>query len=135
MSVGTVSNKSNILWQQEQMTKKSNQSISTGDEFSKILQNMREYKPANFDDTIQVDDKTTVTTQVLSDGSTLTTVRKDGKIISQSKTPATHPENNPTVISTRTVKGTKQEDAGQTSSMVNPSSVITDETDNNSTIE
>lgn len=135
MSVGTVSNKSNILWQQEQMSKKSSQSISTGDEFSKLLQNMREYKPANFDDNIQVDDKTTVTTQVLSDGSTLTTVRKDGKIISQSKTPATHPEKNPTVVSTRTVKGTKQEDDGQTSSMLNSSSAITDETDNNSTIE
>jgi len=113
-------NNSNILLQQTQDKKKSNKGVPVSDEFSKILQNMREYKPANYDDAIQVDDKTTVTTQVLSDGSTLTTVRKEGKIISQSKTPATHPEKNPTVISTETVKGLKQEDDVQPQAMVSP---------------
>ncbi|ORU00092.1 hypothetical protein D081_1186 [Anaerovibrio sp. JC8] len=92
MKINNDLNNSNILLQQTQDKKKSNKGVPVSDEFSKILQNMREYKPANYDDAIQVDDKTTVTTQVLSDGSTLTTVRKEGKIISQSKTPATHPE-------------------------------------------
>ena len=110
----------NVLWQQAQDKKKSNKGIPVSDDFSRILQNMREYKPANYDDTIKVDDKTTVTTQVLSDGSTLTTVRKEGKIISQSKTPATHPEKNPTVISTETIKGLKQEDEEQSQAMTNP---------------
>lgn len=120
MKINNDLNNSNILLQQTQDKKKSNKGVPVSDEFSKILQNMREYKPANYDDAIQVDDKTTVTTQVLSDGSTLTTVRKEGKIISQSKTPATHPEKNPTVISTETVKGLKQEDDVQPQAMVSP---------------
>lgn len=120
MKVNNELGNSNVLWQQAQGKNKSNKEMPVGDDFSKILQNMREYKPANYDDSIKVDDKTTVTTQVLSDGSTLTTVRKDGKIISQSKTPATRSEKNPTVISTETIKGLKQEDEGQPQSTVNP---------------
>ncbi|WP_407400785.1 hypothetical protein [Anaerovibrio sp.] len=120
MKMDSVQNNSNVLWQQAQEKKKSNKGVPVSDEFSKMLQNMREYKPANYDDSIKVDDKTTVTTQVLSDGSTLTTVRKEGKIISQSKTPATHPEKNPTVISTETVKGLKQEDEEQSQNVVSP---------------
>lgn len=109
-----------VLWQQVQDKKKSDKGVPVSDDFSRILQNMREYKPANYDDTIKVDDKTTVTTQVLSDGSTLTTVRKEGQIISQSKTPATSPEKNPTVVSTETIKGLKQEDDEQPQAMTNP---------------
>lgn len=109
-----------VLWQQVQDKKKSDKGVPVSDDFSRILQNMREYKPANYDDTIKVDDKTTVTTQVLSDGSTLTTVRKEGQIISQSKTPATRPEKNPTVVSTETIKGLKQEDDEQPQAMTNP---------------
>lgn len=120
MKMDSVLNNSNVLWQQAQEKKKSNKGVPVSDEFSKMLQNMREYKPANYDDSIKVDDKTTVTTQVLSDGSTLTTVRKEGKIISQSKTPATHPEKNPTVLSTETVKGLKQEDEEQSQNVVSP---------------
>ena len=126
MKADSIQNNSNILLQQTQDKKKSNKGVPVSDEFSKILQNMREYKPANYDDAMQVDDKTTVTTQVLSDGSTLTTVRKEGKIISQSKTPATRSEENPTVISTKTVKGTKQEDDGQSQAMVSPDIISKD---------
>ena len=120
MKINNELGNNNVLWQQAQDKKKSNKGIPVSDDFSRILQNMREYKPANYDDTIKVDDKTTVTTQVLSDGSTLTTVRKEGKIISQSKTPATRPEKNPTVISTETIKGLKQEDEEQLQAMTNP---------------
>lgn len=120
MKINNELGNNNVLWQQAQDKKKSNTGMSVSDDFSRILQNMREYKPANYDDTIKVDDKTTVTTQVLSDGSTLTTVRKEGKIISQSKTPATRPEKNPTVISTETIKGLKQEDEEQSQTMVTP---------------
>lgn len=120
MKADSIQNNSNVLLQQAQDKKKSSKGVPVSDEFSKILQNMREYKPANYDDSIKVDDKTTVTTQVLSDGSTLTTVRKEGKIISQSKTPATRPEENPTVISTRNVKGLKQEGEEQPQAMVSP---------------
>lgn len=120
MKINNELGNNNVLWQQAQDKKKSNKGMPVSEDFSRILQNMREYKPANYDDTIKVDDKTTVTTQVLSDGSTLTTVRKEGKIISQSKTPATHPEKNPTVISTETIKGLKQEDEEQSQAMTNP---------------
>lgn len=106
MKMDSVQKNSSMIWQQSQTEKKG---IPVSDEFSKILKNMREYKPANYDDTLKVDDKTTVTTQVLSDGSTITTIRKEGKIISQSKTPATRSEKNPTIISTETIKGLKQE--------------------------
>ncbi len=120
MKINNELGNNNVLWQQAQDKKKSNKDIPVSDDFSRILQNMREYKPANYDDTIKVDDKTTVTTQVLSDGSTITTVRKEGKIISQSKTPATRPEKNPTVISTETIKGLKQDDEEQLQAMTNP---------------
>ena len=120
MKMDSVQNNSSMIWQQSQDKKDSNKGAPVSDEFSKILKNMREYKPANYDDTLKVDDKTTVTTQVLSDGSTLTTIRKEGKIISQSKTPATSSEKNPTVISTETVQGLKQKDDEQSQTMVTP---------------
>ena len=41
-------------------------------------------------------------------------------IISPSKTPATRPEKNPTVISTETIKGLKQDDEEQLQAMTNP---------------
>lgn len=120
MKINNELGNNSVLWQQVQDKKKSDKGVPVSDDFSRILQNMREYKPANYDDTIKVDDKTTVTTQVLSDGSTLTTVRKEGQIISQSKTPATSPEKNPTVVSTETIKGLKQEDDEQPQAMTNP---------------
>ena len=120
MKINNELGNNSVLWQQAQAKKKSDKGMPVSDDFSRILQNMREYKPANYDDTIKVDDKTTVTTQVLSDGSTLTTVRKEGQIISQSKTPATSPEKNPTVVSTETIKGLKQEDDEQPQAMTNP---------------
>ena len=120
MKINNELGNNSVLWQQAQAKKKSDKGMPVSDDFSRILQNMREYKPANYDDTIKVDDKTTVTTQVLSDGSTLTTVRKEGQIISQSKTPATRPEKNPTVVSTETIKGLKQEDEEQPQAMTNP---------------
>ena len=120
MKINNELGNNNVLWQQAQDKKKSDNGMPVSDDFSRILQNMREYKPANYDDTIKVDDKTTVTTQVLSDGSTLTTVRKEGQIISQSKTPATRPEKNPTVVSTETIKGLKQEDDEQPQAMARP---------------
>ena len=46
-----------VLWQQVQDKKKSDKGVPVSDDFSRILQNMREYKPANYDDTIKVDDK------------------------------------------------------------------------------
>ena len=120
VKMDSVQNNSSMIWQQSQDKKDSNKGAPVSDEFSKILKNMSEYKPANYDDTLKVDDKTTVTTQVLSDGSTLTTIRKEGKIISQSKTPATRLEKNPTVISTETVQGLKQKDDEQSQTMVTP---------------
>ena len=120
MKINNELGNNSVLWQQAQAKKKSDKGMPVSDDFSRILQNMREYKPANYDDTIKVDDKTTVTTHVLSDGSTLTTVRKEGQIISQSKTPATSPEKNPTVVSTETIKGLTQEDDEQPQAMTNP---------------
>ena len=107
MKINNELGNNSVLWQQVQDKKKSDKGVPVSDDFSRILQNMREYKPANYDDTIKVDDKTTVTTQVLSDGSTL-------------KTPATSPEKNPTVVSTETIKGLKQEDDEQPQAMTNP---------------
>lgn len=48
------------------------------------------------------DDKTTTVTQVMSDGSVFITVYKGDKIISQTKSHAANPTENPTVLSTRT---------------------------------
>ena len=50
---------------------------------------------------------TTVVTQVMSDGSVLTTVYEGDRIVSQSKTHAAHPEDNPTILSTQVEKSGK----------------------------
>ncbi|SFT41717.1 hypothetical protein SAMN02910356_00547 [Selenomonas sp. GACV-9] len=47
---------------------------------------------------------TTVVTQVMSDGSVLTTVYEGNRIVSQNKTHAAHPEENPTILSTQVEK-------------------------------
>ncbi|WP_255449231.1 hypothetical protein [Selenomonas caprae] len=50
---------------------------------------------------------TTVVTQVMSDGSVLTTVYEGNRIVSQNKTHAAHPEENPTILSTQVEKSGK----------------------------
>jgi len=50
---------------------------------------------------------TTVVTQVMSDGSVLTTVYEGDRIVSQNKTHAAHPEENPTILSTQVEKSGK----------------------------
>ena len=52
-------------------------------------------------------EETTTITQVMSDGSVLITVYEGDRIVSQSKTHAAHPEDNPTILSTQVDKSGK----------------------------
>lgn len=72
---------------------------STAEEFSKILDNLKSGKPANYD--AIKGQKTQTLTQILSDGSTLVTVYDEsGRVISQNKTAAIHSEPNAKILST-----------------------------------
>lgn len=77
-------------------------SDSTRENFSKMLQNLKEYKPANYVEKVERDEEITVTNRMLSDGSVLTTVTKGGEIISQSRSSATIKQKDVKVLSTKT---------------------------------
>ena len=84
-------------------------------EFSKMLDNMRKGKPADYDEEAASGKNTTTITRVLSDGSVLVTVMQDDQIISQSKTRAANPQENPWVVGTTITKslGDEVPEAGQ----------------------
>lgn len=76
-------------WRQNLRAQKNSQS-SCAETFSKVLDNLKNGRPANFDKETMRSQKTQTLTQILSDGSTLVTVFDEtGKIISQRKTAAT----------------------------------------------
>ena len=71
-------------------------------EFSRVLDNLKHGRPADYDEEKMRGQNTQTMTQILSDGSTLVTVfDENGKIISQSKTKAANPDPNAHVIGTR----------------------------------
>ena len=81
-------------------TKKSSNEV--GAEFSRVLDNLKHGRPADYDEEKMRGQKTQTMTQILSDGSTLVTVYdENGKMISQSKTKAANPDPNAHVIGTR----------------------------------
>lgn len=77
-------------------------SNEVGAEFSRVLDNLKHGRPADYDEEKMRGQKTQTMTQILSDGSTLVKVfDENGKIISQSKTKAANPDPNAHVIGTR----------------------------------
>lgn len=83
------------------------QTKSTSDvksSFAKTLENLRQNKPANQDESTQ-NQNTQTMIQILSDGSTLVTVYdENGHIISQNKTRAVQSDPNAHIIGTSTEK-------------------------------
>ena len=78
---------------------------SASDEFSALLEQMKTGAPAGAgggSDSSDSNTQTRTVTEVLSDGSVLITVWEGNKIVSQTKTHAANPQENPTVLSTRT---------------------------------
>ena len=74
---------------------------SPAEEFSKILDNLKSGKPANYDADAIKGLKTQTLTQILADGSTLVTVYDEsGRVISQNKTAAVHSERGAQILST-----------------------------------
>ena len=70
---------------------KTSSSTSTTDAFSQIVNNLQSGKAAT-DSGSSSDDETTTITRVLSDGSVLITVMKDGEIVSETKTRSSRPD-------------------------------------------
>ncbi len=87
-------------WQPHRMTKKEN----AREEFSKILNNLKESRPADYDEQSSKGEDVTTITRVMSDGSVLITVMRGNEIVSQSKTRAAHAEENPDIVSTGSVR-------------------------------
>ncbi len=87
-------------WSQNYLAQKNSQG-SYAETFSKVLDNLKNGKPANYDEENMRGQKTQTMTQILSDGSAIVTVfDENGKIISQSKTAATIQQENPRLIGT-----------------------------------
>lgn len=74
---------------------------STADTFSRMLNNLKNGLPADYDADQLSAEGTTITTQIMSDGSVMVTVTDaDGNIISQNKTRAMNPDPNAHIIDT-----------------------------------
>lgn len=96
-------------------TSKTTSTSSVQDTFSQMVENLQSGAPATGygDNGSSSDDDTVTMTKVLSDGSVLITVMQDGKIISQTKTRAAKPQDQPEVTNMTTVdKGTVAHTAG-----------------------
>ena len=71
--------------------------------FSKVLDNVKNGRPANYDEETLKTQKTQTVTQILSDGSTLITVYDEsGRVISQNKTAAVRADSNAQIVDTNT---------------------------------
>ena len=86
-------------WSGNFFAKKSSNEVNA--EFSRVLENLKHGKPADYDEEKMRGQKTQTMPQILSDGSTLVTVYDDaGKIISQSKTKSANSDPNAYIIGT-----------------------------------
>ncbi len=71
--------------------------------FSKVLDNLKNGRAADYDAETMASQKTQTLTQILSDGSTLITVYDEGgRVISQHKTAAVNPDSNAQIVDTKT---------------------------------
>ena len=71
-------------------------------EFSRVLDNLKHGRPADYDEEKMRGQTTQTMTQILSDGSTIITVfDESGKITSQSKTKSANPNPNAYIIGTQ----------------------------------
>ena len=97
MNINSISNFGNDL----NINRNRSNDASTADEFSKILDNLKHNRAADYDaDQINAEGTTTMT-QVMSDGSVLVTVTDaNGKIVSQNKTRAMNPDPNAYILDT-----------------------------------
>ena len=69
--------------------------------FSKALENMKNGKPADYDEEATKDQNIKIMTQIMSDGSTLVTIYdENGHIISQNRTSAAKSDPNAKIIGT-----------------------------------
>ena len=73
--------------------------------FSKVLDNVKHGRAADYDAETMQNQKVQTMTQILSDGSTLVTVYDErGKVISQHKTAAIHADSDAQILSTKVEK-------------------------------
>ncbi len=71
--------------------------------FSKVLDNLKHGRSADYDAETMASQKTQTVTQILSDGSTLITVYDEGgRVISQHKTAAFRADSNAQIVDTKT---------------------------------
>lgn len=99
-----------VLWNQEaaERGKASNdKTLKAKPVFAKMLRQLETGGGVREDGAGDSGEETTTITQVMSDGSVLITVYEGDRIVSQSKTHAAHPEDNPTILSTQVDKSGK----------------------------
>lgn len=99
-----------VLWNQEaaERGKASNdKTLKAKPVFAKMLSQLETGGGVREDGAGDSGEETTTITQVMSDGSVLITVYEGDRIVSQSKTHAAHPEDNPAILSTQVDKSGK----------------------------
>ena len=97
MTVNAINNLSNNLNLNPQKSDTENASAV----FSKMLDNLKHGRAADYDEAVDGAEGTTTMTQIMSDGSVLVTVTDaQGKIVSQTKTRSINPDPHARVIDT-----------------------------------
>lgn len=81
-------------------------------QFSEILDKMKKGQSPSLGSDDSKDEDTVTVTRILSDGSTIITTMKDGKIVSQSKTHAAVEQDDPKLLDTTVEKGIGKADSG-----------------------
>ena len=81
-------------------------------QFSEILDKMKKGQSPSLGSDDSKDEDTVTVTRILSDGSTIITTMKDGKIVSQSKTHAAVEQDDPKLVDTTVEKGIGKADSG-----------------------
>ena len=95
-------------------TAKSRSTGETSSQFSEILDRMKKGQSPSLGADDSKDEDTVTVTRILSDGSTIITTMKDGKIVSQSKTRAAVEQDEAKLVDTVVEKGIgKADGAGE----------------------
>lgn len=95
---------SNAAWcEKGKETKEKEKTFGAKEKFSTMLRQMETGGPVT-DTGEKPGENTATVTRVMSDGSVLITVYEEDKVVAQTKTRSPHPEENPTIISTRVEK-------------------------------
>lgn len=97
-----------------------NSRIDAKSRFAETLENLKKFRPADYDEDSMRDEDIQTMIQILSDGSTLVTIfDSEGRVISQNKTRAVQSDSEPRIIGTQVESRFGLEELAAQSTIVN----------------